>query len=239
MLKNRDTPDWQASLGGSKRHYIFLVRNTLSLIPFIRKIQLIIRKNLAFLDYYIPDKSRPDMRFLLFFTKIQRGWDEYFILLPNRITVPPIPESKADARQGLFLFDDELYLFNRQGQFLIACDPVDCDYIFLLLCDKDSPVDDIMTPLLENRDLHIQDISPLMEKPSRKSTGNLSKESDKDLLFNFFGNIEVMINDFRTDHLKCRLAPRQTVKSLSIKYQDIHNQRFITSNLWQEEDKDF
>lgn len=236
MQKKKDISDWQTSLDENKKHYLFLVRNSLSLIPFIRMIQLTIRKNFAFLDNYMPPKTRTNMNFPLFFMEMQREWNEYFILLPNRISVPPSSNSKADTLQDMFLFNDEQYFFNRQGQFLILCDYVDYDYVFLLLCDKDGSISDIMNPLRANRELLIQDISPLMKNLSKRRTGNLSKESDKELVFNFFGDVEVMIDDFRTSHLKCCLAPNQSIKAANIKNPDILNQRFITADLLRKED---
>lgn len=238
MQKKKIIPDWQISLGESKKYHIFLVRNPLPLIPFIRKIQSILHKNLAFLGNYVPPETHADMSFLLFFAKILQEWDEYFILLPNRISVPPTQNSKT-LIQGGFLFNDEQYLFNRQGQFLMACNYVDYDYVFLVLRDNDHPVGDIVGLLHADPTLDIQDISHLAHNGKKIRSGNLSKATDEDLLFNFFGNIEVMISDFRTNHLKCYLAPNQSIKSANIENPDIINQRFITAGLWRKEDNVF
>lgn len=247
MKQTRRISNLPATLGGDRGHYLFLAASHLALVPFARKIQRVLRRNFAFLGNFTPVKTDGALHFPLFFAGTGKGPGEYLVMLPNRIAVRPVLRLRPGMPSALPLFDDDRYFFNRQGQYLMKCGFVDYDYAFLLVGACDGGCGEVLGPLRECEGLRVGDIGPAEESVCARRSGNLSEATGKELLFNFFGDVDVMVNDYRAGHLLRRLAPNRSPKAAGVGYADLqcrdsysmnlHNRRFSEAGIWHDDEE--
>lgn len=195
--------DWLEGFGQSKNYDIFFIKSTEQPIRLAHTLSALFNKPFAFLDDVAPLMDNPNRTFPLFFSMLSVSNGANLVVLPNRITIPAQDLGKgSDPLLGGFLFDDDYYLFNKQGNTTFKCDCVDYDYVMMLYCDKNFEAAEEVESVLKEKS------SFRMVKASNLLQLNSTKAIDKkrvDFLQRLFVDIEILVGDFLENMLSRKM----------------------------------
>lgn len=213
-----------------ENYHLFLLQFDRSILQLALSLRRILHHDFSFLHDFIPDRKHPDRVFPLFFSSFEESDGVNLVLLPNKVTTAPTSNSKSgneDPLMGLFLFDDDYYLFNRQGLTMFKCPYADYDFLLLAFCDHNVNIDEFLVPITAEKTLTIKDISACLKLSSS------APEEKKRIVFmqDFCSDVEVMIDHYQLEHLRLCLGPHQAIGSSNYPNKQHLNERFVTGNL--------
>lgn len=200
MAKNQGkSVDWLEGFGQSKNYDIFFIKSSEEPIHLAHSLSMLLGKPFAFLADIAPLMSEPDRSFPLFFSMLNLSNGANLVLMPNRITIPALDLGKSfDPLLSGFLFDDDFYLFNKQGITTFQSDCVDYDYILLLYCDKSfEAAEEVETVLNTVPSFKMLKASNLLLLNSKKAVD----KNRVDFLQRLFVDVEILIGEFQENML--------------------------------------
>lgn len=186
--------DWLEGFGQSKNYDIFFIKSSEQPIRLAHTLSALFHNSFAFLDDVAPLMDEPNRTFPLFFSMLNVSNGANLVVMPNRITIPAQDLGKSsNPLLGGFLFDDDFYLFNKQGNTTFYCGCADYDYVVLLYCDKNFEAAEEVESVLKAKS------SFRMVKASNLLQLNSTKTIDKkrvDFLQRLFVDVEILVGEF-------------------------------------------
>jgi len=219
-----------------ENYHLYLLQFDRSILQLALSLRRILHNDFSFLQNYVPDRKHADRIFPLFFSSFEESDGVNLVLLPNKVTTTPSSNLKSgqnDPLMGLFLFDDDYYLFNSQGFTMFKCPYADYSFLMLAFCDKNVNIEELLAPLSGDKSLTIKDISDCLKMSSA------APEEKKRITFlqDFCSDVEVMIDKFQLEHLRLRLGPHQTIGPANYTTKHYQNDRFVTGELLKRTDE--
>lgn len=208
MSKSKaNSVDWLEGFGHAKNHNIFFIKSPNPAIQMASDLKKIFHCDFHFLEDVFIVSKYPNLPNPVFFSVLNFSQEAYLILIPNRIIISAQDLDKSsDPLLGGFLFDDECFLFNNQGDTSYKTTFSNYDYMLLLSCDKNyRAVDDVTTILNSVADWKTIQQSDLLIPASRKAV----EKSRVEYLQHLFVDIEINIGTFLEEYL-CRVMQGNT-----------------------------
>lgn len=209
MLKKKEPKkkcvDWLSTFGLTKDYGLFLIRSERTIEELARDLSVAFQSDFSYMGEY----EHANKHFPMFFTRLTFENDACWSLMPNKIMVNPnAAEENPDPLLGLFLFEDEFFVFNKGGRHLYDCEFQNYDYIFLLMCENDTPLDDLLYPLSQLSEVKYVNISELVAIPKNKRDEERTRFTKNLFVFN-----EKKISEFEEKKINDFLKnPLETIK---------------------------
>ncbi|MCQ2284987.1 MAG: hypothetical protein MJZ57_08815 [Bacteroidales bacterium] len=199
--------DWLIDFGLTKDYYIFMVRSDLSDLQFANAMSRLYHQDFSFLTKVVADEQHPGATYSLFFSSLSVCDQVYMSVLNNKTSLDPNLESEnPDPLLGLFMFEDDSYIFNKQGRRVFDCPYSDYDYLIFLSCPNGTAVDYYINPLKLFPKMDLKEVSDMLQPKKKKG-----EEQKSNFLKNLFNNCELLISEYETEHLKQFLGEKNTI----------------------------
>ncbi len=201
--------DWLEGFGQSKQHDIFFVRSAESPIKTALAMKRLFRRPFRMLGAYPLLSKHPDRLFPIFFSTLNVSQEANLMLIPNSVTIPAQElGNDSDFLLGGFLFDEESFIFNNQGNFLFQSDFTNYEYMLILSCNRNfqigGEVVDVLSSVPALKMIHRTD---LLELAAKKAV----EKSRVDFLQRLIIDMEIDIGTFMEEELCRRLNYRTTI----------------------------
>ena len=213
------TVQWNINFGQSKEYYLFLAKSNKSVFAFVQQLHKILDCNFAFVNFYKPDEKQPMIKYPMFFSSFSHNREEKIVVMPNSVPVENnIMPEEYDPLNSMFLFQDDYYIFNKQGQRFVTCPFVDYDFLILIYSGKNHNITDVIREIQQEKSIILQDVSDYMSvNPKAKK----SEEMNRIKILQALGvSSEVHINNFENDCIAKLLGPCREAfdKAYNVKY---------------------
>lgn len=200
------TVQWNINFGQSKEYYLFLARSNKSVFAFVQQLHELLDCNFAFVNFYRPDEKQPMVKYPMFFSSFSHNREEKIVVMPNSVAVENnIMPEEYDPLNSLFMFQDDYYIFNKQGQRFVTCPFVDYDFLILIYSGKNNDITDVIHRIQKEKSINLQDMSSYMSINPNAKKGE-EKQRVK-LLQAICVSAEVHINNFENDCISRLLGP--------------------------------
>ncbi len=194
---------WLEGFGQSKNYDVFFVKSSEQPIRMALSLSKMFHKPFAFLDDLTPLLDEPNRVFPSFFSMLNVGNGANLVLMPNRITINAQDLGRnSNPLLGGFLFDEECYLFNKQGNSTFKCACTDYDYLILLYCDKNFEIAEYTETILKTKS-SFQTVreSDLLNLKSKAA----ADKKRLDFVQRLFVDLEIRIGEFQENILARRM----------------------------------
>jgi hypothetical protein len=219
--------------GSLKKYKLYALKSIRDLIPFTASFEQIIHHQFYFLTNFIVNPEKYDAHYIVMYAMLSR--DVHCCIMENKSVVYNNSESLTSNKekklpfQTLSLFEDILYLFNKDGFTIYKADMKDYDYLLFIFADKEKVINHYVEPFENNHLLKTVDLSYLVEKDADKKNNPQFQ-----FLKNTFSNFEVLISKFHQNQLNQILGEKNKILNQNfIVPLKVAIDREITQNLTQ------
>lgn len=183
---------------GTKNEYsIFAVKSNLSLFPFTSNFEKITSTQFYYLTTIEADPTNYKGQFNVMYSLIFKEENTHCYIIENKTThyankeIIQASVEKKLSFQTLALFDDTLYLFNKEGLAIFKSFFAYYDYLILVHNQKNKDISNLLNALFEQKQLKPIDISPLLSAKNNKQDKTIEL-----FLQNTFCSLEVSTLEF-------------------------------------------
>lgn len=152
---------WLDDFGKSRDYYLLLALSDQAPLQFADTLTHLFHCDFVFLENHAPIADRPDRLFPVFDACLNSLGDVRMMLMPNKLSEANDDQAVRFPLLGFSMFEEDFYLFNKQGSRLFPCDYADYDYLLLLSCNRGADVSDVFGMLARETRLAVRDISAL------------------------------------------------------------------------------
>lgn len=235
--KKKNTPQIISldSFGSAKNYWLCWIQSPLPPFSFAKKVQKELRHPCAYIGSISLEDIHPNLQFPMYYMSFNQEFDINLVILANHVTAPmEMSLSQENPLFGGLLFEDDYYLFNKQGLTKIQFSYPQADYLLLLSADKQVDLEDYiqMLPQLSDTKFLCQNTPQNIADSQKKSKTVL------DFLQYLYYESEASVNE----HLRKKLF-RKLHNKMSVSENNYERLRFpveanrmITSGLLRREE---
>jgi hypothetical protein len=221
MAKKKKKPSLniQDFFGTYNTYRIFAMRSELSAFPFANQLGEAEHTTFTILPGFEYNSDKFSALFSVFYAEYSQQESIHCLLLENKAAIANQQEifiSKAEQKlsfQTLSLFEEYLYLFNKQGFRCFDFDLEDIDYLLLLFAKKDIENEMFMQFLKNIALFKAKDISYIIK---REQTSIQMKIVS--FLRDFYCKYEVKAHQFSRSKKMDLLAPVQQIPNQNLQF---------------------
>jgi hypothetical protein len=198
--------------GMCNTHRIFALQSELSAFPFANQLGKAENTTFTILHDFDYHSNQYSAFFSVFYAEYSQQESIHCLLLQNKAAINNQNElfvSKAEKNlrfQTLSLFDEYLYLFNKQGLHCFDAPIENIDYLLLLFAKKDIE-NDMFSQFIKNvSPFNAKDVTYLLEKEQTSSEAKIST-----FFKDFYCKYEVKANMLSKNRAAALLAPVQQI----------------------------
>jgi hypothetical protein len=233
--KNTDQIISLDAFGSAKDYWLCWVKSPLPHFSFAANVQKHFGFPCSYIGSILLDDVHEDLAFPMYYMSFSEEFDINLVILSNHVTAPTsVSMGDQNPLLGGLLFEDEYYLFNKQGLTKIQFSYPMADYVLLLSTDKQVDIEDYakLLPSIPNIQTVCQDTPQNIAQSQKKSKSVL------DFLQYLFYESEAYIKDLRRRKLFKKLHNKMSVaESNYIKLRfPVEDNRVIVSDLLRRED---
>jgi len=233
--KNTDQIISLDAFGSAKDYWLCWVKSPLPHFSFAANVQKHFGFPCSYIGNILLDDVHEDLAFPMYYMSFSEEFDINLVILSNHVTAPTsVSMGDQNPLLGGLLFEDEYYLFNKQGLTKIQFSYPMADYVLLLSTDKQVDIEDYakLLPSIPNIQTVCQDTPQNIAQSQKKSKSVL------DFLQYLFYESEAYIKDLRRRKLFKKLHNKMSVaESNYIKLRfPVEDNRVIVSDLLRRED---
>ena len=205
--------------GTCNTHRIFALQSELSPFPFVNQLGKAENTTFTILHDFDYFSNQYSAYFSVFYAEYSQQESIHCLLLQNKAIINNQKEifvSKAEKNlrfQTLSLFDEYLYLFNKQGLRCFDAPLENIDYLLLLFAKKDIENEMFLQFIQNISPFHAKDVSYLLERTQTASEAKVSS-----FLKDFYCKYEVKANIFSKSKAAALLAPVQQIPKENLQY---------------------
>lgn len=223
------------AFGSAKNYWICWMQSPLPHLSFANLLHKHLRQPCAFIGNIAPEESQPRLVFPMYALSFDQEFDVNLVAVANHVTAPM--EMSLDQQNPLLgglLFEDEYYLFNKQGLTKIQFSVPMADYVLLLSADKESDIEDYIQTFQLLPDTRIL----YQETPQNAAQGQKKKKLALDFIQYLFYESEAAVKEYRRRKLFRKLHFKMSVAETNYERLrfPIEDNRMITSDLLRRED---
>jgi hypothetical protein len=194
---------------GTKNDYnIFAVKSNLSLFPFTSNFEKITSTNFFYLTTIEADPSNNKAKFNVMYSLIFKEENTHCYIIENKTTqfankeVIQASVEKKLSFQTLALFDDTLYLFNKEGLAIYKSFFAYYDYLILIHNEKNKDISSFVNTLFDQKNLKPIDVSTLLNSNNKKQDKPIEVFLQKT-----FCTLEVFTVQFHHNQTLAKIGP--------------------------------
>ena len=223
------------AFGSAKNYLICWMQSPLPHFSFANLLRERFKQPCAFIGNIIPEQNEPQLEFPMYYLAFNQEFDVNLVAIANHVTAPmEMSLEQQNPLLGGLLFEDEYYLFNKQGLAKIPFSIPNADFVLLLSADKETDIEDYiqMFPLLTNVHILYQDT------PQNAAQSLKKKKAALDFIQYLFYESEAAVKEYRRRKLFQKLHFKMSVAESNygrLKF-PIEDNRMITSDLLRRED---
>lgn len=205
---------YELSLGLAKDHYLLMVRSNLSIMNFANFLSQIYQKDFSYLVDYVVDEQRPNCKFPMYYSIVNPSQGFSVTLMSNSTMIDPNSfDLDADPLLGLFMFEEEVFVFGDKKRKFHKCPFDDYEYLLLLSCDKGMSVKSFVDVLNQYPKLNVKDVTDMFEEPAKKTKKNEPLTQRSNFLKHLFNDNEILIQGCEEEHLNLFLGEKKQISS--------------------------
>lgn len=233
--KNTDQIISLDAFGSAKNYWLCWVKSSLPHFPFAAYVQKHFGHPCAYIGNILLDDIHPDLAFPMYYLSFSEEYEVNLVILSNHVTAPnDLSMEQQNPLLGGLLFEDDYYLFNKQGLTKIQFSYPMADYVFLLSADKQSDIKDYtkLLPSIPGIQVICQDTPRNIAQTQKKSKSVL------EFLQYLFYESEADIKEHRRRKLFRKLHQRMSVAEANYEKLrfPVEDNRVIVSDLLRRED---
>jgi len=217
--KKKNTLNIHDFFGTYNAYRIFALKSDSSVFPFANQLGQAIQTTFTILPCFEYNSDKYFALFTVFYAEYSQQDSFHCLLVENKAVISNQQElfiSKAEEKlsfQTLSLFEEFLYLFNKQGFRCFDTDFEDIDYLLLLFAKKNIENEMFSQFLKKIETFKVKDVSYLLEK-------NQTSNETKIVVFlkDFFCKYEVRSHQFLRKKEKDLLAPITQLPRQNLQY---------------------
>lgn len=233
--KNTDQIISLDAFGSAKDYWLCWVKSPLQHFSFAASMQKHFKLPCSYIGNILLDDVHEDLAFPMYYMSFSEEYDINLVILSNHVTAPiAISMGEQNPLLGGLLFEDEYYLFNKQGLTKIQFSYPMADYVLLLSADKQVDIEDYakLLPAIPNIQIVCEDTPHNIASNQKKSKSVL------DFLQYLFYESEAYVKDLRRRKLFKKLHNKMSVaESNYIKLRfPVEDNRVIVSDLLRRKD---
>lgn len=223
------------AFGSAKNYWICWMQSTLPHLSFANLLQKELKRPCAFVGDIAPEESQPLLKFPMYALSFNLEFDVNLVAVANHVTAPM--EMSLDQQNPLLgglLFEDEYYLFNKQGLTKIPFSVPMADFVVLLSADKEADIEDYIQALQSLPGVRIL----YQETPQNAAQGQKKRKAVLDFIQYLFYESEAAVKEYRRRKLFRKLHFKMSVAEANygrLKF-PMEDNRMITSDLLRRED---
>jgi len=198
---------------------IFALKSETSIIPFANKLGKIQHTTFTILPGFEYNTDKFFAVFSVFYAEYSQQESIHCLLLENKAVIDNQQElfiSKAEQKlsfQTLSLFDEYLYLFNKQGFRCFDFELEDIDYLLLVYAKKEID-NEIFLQFLRNMEpLKAKDISFMLKREQTSTEAKIVS-----FLRDFYCKYEVKASQFSRRKKRSHLSPVQHIPKQNLQF---------------------
>ena len=194
---------WLDDFGKSRDYYLLLALSDQAPLQFADTLTHLFHRDFVFLENHSPIADQPDKVFPVFDACLNSLGDVRMLFMPNKVSEANDDQAIRFPLLGFSMFEEDFYLFNKQGSRLFPCDYADYDYLLLLSCNRGVDVSDVLDVLAGEARLSVRDISGLL--------GEESSEEARTFLKTMCVALGISLRERVRDTLQSRLGPVKSI----------------------------
>lgn len=203
---------YELSLGLTKDHYLLMVCSNLSVMKFADFLSRIYQRDFTYLSNYVVGEARLNCQFPMYFSMLNPNLGLTMTLMSNMTMVDPnVFDLDADPLLGLFMFEEEAYIFNTDRRKFYDCPFSNYEYLLLVSCERGVPVKEFMEPLEQYPQFKVQNVTSMFDVPAKKTKKNIPLFDRASFLMNLFYDTEILIQEFEDDHLNAFWGEKKSI----------------------------
>ena len=214
--KSLNIPDF---FGTYNTHRIFAIQSELSVFPFANQLGQAQLTSFTVLPGFEYNSDRYYAIFSVFYAEYSHQESVHCLLLENKAAISNQHEifvSKTEQKlsfQTLSLFDEYLYLFNKQGFRCFDFGLEDIDYLLLIFAKKEIDNEMFIQFLKNMESLKAKDISYILKKEQTSAEAKMVA-----FLKDFYCKYEVKASQLSTKRKMDLLAPVQKIPNQNLQF---------------------
>ena len=208
--KNSNPNIHNEAFGSLKKYQLFALKSPLDLIPFTASFEKLIHQPFSFLFSYLVNPERFNAQYNVMYSLFPK--DIHCCIMENKTVIYNDEESLSSNKekklpfQTLSLFEDILYLFNKNGFTILKTDIKDYDYLCLIVADKEKTTEHYTQFFVENPIYKTVDLSYLMDKDNPGFN-----KTNFQFLIKTFSDFQVQISEFHHNKLNQLLGEKNRI----------------------------
>lgn len=223
------------AFGSAKNYWLCWVQSSLPHFTFAHKLQSQLKHPFAYIGNINLNDIHPELLFPMYYSSFNQDFDVNLVILANHVTAPmELSLGQQNPLLGGLLFEDEYYLFNKEGLVKIPFSYPAADYILLLSADKDTDIEDYVKLLEQHSGLKIL----CGDTPQNIAASQKKSKTVLDFLQYLFYESEVAVKEYRRKKLFKRLHQKMSVAEVNYERLrfPVEDNRTITSAFLRRED---
>ena len=205
------------SFGTLKQYKVFAVKSSLNLIPFTAGFERIVMGNFSYLTDLIVSPESYSAHFNVMYALLSKEESIHCCIMENKTTTYSNQASLSSNKeknlpfQTISLFEDVLYLFNKEGYKIFKADLNYYDFLIFVFADKEKFIEPYINPFLKYNPYKTVDLSHLLNPMVGKEPKNIFE-----FLKNCFYKLEINITNYHFSKLSDQLGQNNRIPKENI-----------------------
>jgi len=241
-MKNKNTYiDVLDVFGSIKQYKLFAVKSSQNLIPFTASFDRIVSGKFNYLTDFVAAPNQFSAHFSVMYALLSKEENIHCCIMENKTTSYSDQVSVTSNKeknlpfQTISLFEDVLYLFNKDGFKIFKTNLNYYDFLIFIFADKEKYLESYINPIFEYEPFKAIDISYLLDQKEGKEKKNIFE-----FLNNCFCQLEIKISSYQYSKLSMQLGKNNKIPKENILFPlklDISDE--ITNKLTQNVNDDY
>lgn len=233
--------DVQNSFGSIKQYKVFAVKSSQNLIPFTATFNRIVSGHFSYLTDLIVTPDTYSAHFNVMYALLSKEESIHCCIMENKTTTYSDQASLTSNKeknlpfQTISMFEDVLYLFNKEGYKVFKANLNYYDFLIFVYADKEKILEPYLDPIFKYTPFKTVDLSYLLNPVGGKETKNIFE-----FLKDCFYKLEINITNYQYSKLSKQLGNNNKIPKENILFPlklDIDDE--ITNKLTQNVNDDY
>lgn len=205
------------TFGSIKQYKLFAVKSSHSLIPFTASFDRIVASKFCYLTDFVADPNQFSAHFAVMYALLSKEENVHSCIMENKTTSYSDQVSLTSNKeknlpfQTISMFEDVLYLFNKDGFKIFKTNLNYYDYLIFVFADKEKNLEPYIEPIFKYEPYKTIDLSYLLNQNEGKESKNIFE-----FLKNCFCKLEISITDYNRSKLSKRLGKNNKIPKENI-----------------------
>ncbi len=217
MKDKKKNSEIYEAFGSLKQYKVYAIKASQQLIPFTASFDRIISGKFCYLTDFVAAPNQFSAHFPVMYALLSKEENIHCCIMENKTTSYSDQVSLTSNKeknlpfQTISLFEDVLYLFNKDGFKIFKANLNYYDFLIFIFADKEKYLESYINPIFEYEPYKAIDISYLLNQKEGKENKNIFE-----FLKNCFCQLEVNISSYQYSKLSKQLGKNNKIPKENI-----------------------